>query len=164
MRYSSTRDTIKTGDLLAWKSGSWKSWHDIQALGVRVGTASSFSHVGMAWADNGRVFVIEATTKGVRLFPLSRLVPFYLVRRPTELEVTALEWAFAHIGDEYESKLKMVWMALLGRDMPEDDRYQCAELYMTIMKKDGEFITCAQNPSALVEWAMKNWNPLILVD
>lgn len=159
-KYADIRDQIKTGDLLAWSTGDWRSWHGIQVNLVRMFTRSEFSHVGVACVMAGRVFVIEAVASGVRLFPLSRELPFYWIRRPQALSDQAVEWAFQHIGREYESKLKMVWAFLTGRSIDRNRRFQCAELVRAIYAEDGEAFPGPDIPSALVNAAMASWGPV----
>jgi len=67
MKYSEVRDTIKSGDLLAWSHRGWRTWYDIKIQAVRFFTQSEFSHVGVAWAVGGRVFVLEAGCKKTTL-------------------------------------------------------------------------------------------------
>ncbi len=81
MKYSELRDTIKTGDLLAWsEGGDWKSWRNIQLNLVRMGTMSDYNHVGVAYVVGGRVFVVESVVPYVRIYPLSRLLPFFYIK------------------------------------------------------------------------------------
>jgi len=162
-RYVEIRDQIKTGDLLAWSGGGWSSWHDILVKGVRVGTQSEFAHVGVACVLAGRVFIIESVSSGVRLFPLSRELPFYWIKRPVPLSDKGLEWAFRHLGFEYESKLKMVWSFITGRPLNGNKRFQCTELAKAIYAEDGEAFNGPDTPSAIVKDAMAMWAPLEFV-
>lgn len=163
MKYADTRETIKTGDLLAWSHDGIDSWHDFEVQMVRVGTKSEFTHVGVACVMAGRVFVIEAVSTGVRLFPLSRVLPFYIVRIPKPLSESALEFAFTHIGLEYESKIQMVIAFLTGKSLSGNQRFQCSELAREIYKADGRLFECPDTPSAVVHCAMENWGPLEFV-
>lgn len=131
MKYDEARPHIQSGDVLAWTHRGWKSWHDIKLQLVRIWTRSEFVHVGIAWVVGGRVFVIEAVSRGVRIFPLSRLLPFYWIRVgywDADMEKEAL----AHVGDEYSN-----WQAALGAirqlKVGADRRWQCAEFVQYLM-------------------------------
>src|SRR3990167_457790 len=98
MKYAEVREHLKSGDLLAWSHRGWGSWYDFQIQMVRMFTRSEYCHVGIAWVVSERVFVLEAVSTGVRIFPLSRELPFYWVplRSAWEDEVDA--WALKQVG------------------------------------------------------------------
>ncbi len=160
MRYNDVRPTLKTGDLLAWTHDGIESWHDFEVQLVRVGTRSEFTHVGVAFVFAQRVFVIEAVGTGVRIFPLSRLLPFYLVRKPKPLGEVAIEYAFQHIGVEYESKLAMVLAFITGESLANNKRLQCCELTRAIYDADDDPLDCEDKPTSVVRVAMETWGPL----
>lgn len=126
MRYDQVRPMIKSGDLLAWTHRGWGSWYDFKIQMVRMFTRSEYSHVGVAWVSAGRVWVIEAVTPKVRVFPLSKLSPFYWLPMPVgpwdeERETAAL----APVGDDYSQ-----WQAIvsIAHKPTRDNLWQCAEL------------------------------------
>lgn len=162
MRYAEARTKIKTGDLLAWSHGGWRNWHDIEVSIVRMATRSEYSHVGLAFAGAGRVFILEAVGSGVRLFPLSRELPFYWVRRPASLRGKAVDFAFERIGEEY-SKWQAIkaYFGLLTAG--EDAEWQCAEYVLAVLRADGEDLTPIATPSAVVQAAARNWGPINFV-
>ncbi len=163
MKYDEARSQIKTGDLLAWSSGSWRSWHDIQVNLVRVFTRSEFSHVGIALVGAGRVFVLEAVGSGVRLFPLSRALPFWWIRRRAELGAEAVDFAFDRLGDGY-SRLQAIRAFFGTLTSGEDDRWQCAEYVLGILQADGEILTNVATPTGVVQAAARDWGPLHFVE
>jgi len=81
MNYLDIRDQIKSGDVIAQSHRQWDTLHDLQVQAVRIATMSEYSHVGIAWVVAGRVFILEAVSAGVRIFPLSRAGDFYWVPR-----------------------------------------------------------------------------------
>lgn len=166
MKYSEARSQIKTGDLLAWSSGSWRSWHDIQVNLVRVFTRSEFSHVGIALVGAGRIFVLEAVSAGVRLFPLSRALPFWWVRRPDErgeFSAEAIDFAFDRLGDRY-SRLQAIRAFFGTLAAGEDDRWQCAEYVLGVLDAAGEKLTETATPTGVVSAAARVWGPIHLVE
>lgn len=164
MTYSKARETIKTGDLLAWSHGSLKSWHDFQIMLVRMFTRSEFSHVGLAWVANGRVFIIEAVGTGVRIFPLSRDVPFYLCRKPTYLDQRSVDFLFERIGAPY-SKLQAVLAGLGMLRKGADDVWQCAELVLRALSLDVDSLGDVNaTPTAVVKQAMRQWGALEFIE
>src|ERR1035437_8655651 len=87
---------IKSGDLIAWTHKGWSPLYDIEMQIIRLATRSEYIHVGTAWIAQERVFVIEAVMPCVRIFPLSYLVPFYLVdRKSTRLNSSHANISYA---------------------------------------------------------------------
>lgn len=164
MKYSDARQIIKTGDLLAFTHTAWGSWHDFQIHMVRKATESEFAHVGIAYVIYDRVFILESVGSGVRLFPLSRSLPFYFVSNPSSLSGEALEWAFLHLGEPYESKVKMVLAELFNIDLKKNKRLQCSEYVNGILAANNQFLTNTDTPSAIVNAAMAQWGALSFVN
>lgn len=163
MKYDDARGEIRTGDLLAWSHGGWGSWHDIQVSLVRMFTQSEFSHVGLALVGAGRVFILEAVGSGVRLFPLSRELPFYWIRRPRPLGPEAVDFAFDRLGDGY-SRLQAIRAFFGTLALGEDDQWECAEYVLSILKADGEALTNVATPTGVVRAALQKWGPLNYVE
>lgn len=163
MKYEDARAQIKTGDLLAWSAGGWGSWHDIQVNLVRMFTRSEYSHVGLALVGAGRVFILEAVGSGVRLFPLSRELPFWWVQRPLALGGEAVDFAFGRLGDGY-SKLQAIKAFFGTLKLGEDDVWECAEYVLGILKADGEVLTNEATPTGVVRAAARAWGPIHLVE
>ena len=109
MRYAAARRRIRSGDLLAWSHRGWGSWYDLQIQAVRMFTRSEYCHVGLAWNVGGRMFVLEAVSAGVRIFPLSRLMPCYWLPLAAAWDGTVEEIALAHVGERYSK-----WQAVLA--------------------------------------------------
>lgn len=116
---------------------------------VRVFTRSVYCHVGITWVIAGRVFVLEAVSAGVRIFPLSRLLPFYWVplRATWESEVEA--WSLRQVGESYSQ-----WQAVLaglGLLKPgEDTIWQCAEYAAEVARRAGVELGKDVTPNAVV--------------
>lgn len=147
MNYQDARGKIKSGDLLAWSHRGWRSWYDIQIQLVRFFTQSEYSHVGVAWVTGGRVFVIEAVTPKVRIYPLSKLGEFYWVPDFIDWTPEVEERALGFVGTEYSK-----WEALaafFGRTV-DATRMQCAKLVCTILGIRSSNIT----PSHVVNAAL----------
>lgn len=160
-KYADVRSQIKTGDILAWSHRSWGSFYDLQIQAVRIVTQSEYCHVGTAWVIGGRVFVIEAVTPKVRIFPLSKLLPFYWMHMPKELSDEALEFGLAQVGCEYSK-----WQAMksfFGK--PDyDNLWQCAELTAAISKINGVDIGERYTPSELVQTVLEVSGGLRLIE
>jgi hypothetical protein len=148
VNYQGARGQIKSGDLLAWSHRSWASWYDLQVQAVRVFTRSEYCHVGVAWVVAGRVFVIEAVTPQVRIFPLSKLLPFYWMPLGAPWKKETEEFALSQVG-LYYSKWQAV-KAYFGYT-DKDDIWQCAALTRAILSADGVDLNPEkETPSALV--------------
>lgn len=163
MKYVEVREQIKTGDMLAWSAGSWKNWHDVQVNLVRVFTRSEFSHVGLALVGAGRVFVLEAVGSGVRIFPLSRELPFWWVPRPREIGAGAVDFAFERVGEAY-SKWQAIKAFLGSLTAGEDDRWECAEYVLAVLARDGERLNAAATPAAVMHVVAREWGPIFYVE
>lgn len=149
MNYADARNRIGSGDVLAWSHKGWSSFYDFQVQMVRLFTRSEYCHVGMAWVIGGRVFVLEAVSSGVRIMPLSRLLPCYWLRLARWSD-TVEELALAKVGQPYSK-----WQALLAGfgmlKVGEDSHWQCAEYVMSILRYGGLKLHCPATPSGVVD-------------
>lgn len=164
MNYNDFRPAIKTGDLLAFSHVSWETWRDWLNHAVRFYTESEFSHVGMAYVINDRVFVLEAVAEGVRMFPLSTSLPFYHVSNPKPLTETAANYAFNKLGVKYENRFKMLLNVFFNMELNKNGRLQCSEYFNLILRANDQFLTVIDTPAAIVGSAMKRWGPLTYVE
>ncbi len=162
MQYSQARQQIKSGDLLAWTHRPWSSWYDFKIQMVRVFTRSEYCHVGVAWVSAGRVWVIEAVTPKVRVYPLSKLLPFYLLPLPVE------PWTREHeeraldpVGDDYSQ-----WQAIvaIASRPARDNLWQCAELADMIARVGGIDLGTDITPKGLVRAAQTLGVPTYWID
>lgn len=151
MKYAEARPRIRSGDLLAWSHRGWGSWYDIQIQMVRFFTRSEYSHVGIAWVVAGRVFVLEAVQTGVRIFPLSRLLPFYWFPLGATWEDEVECWALQQVGEPY-SKWQAVLAGLGLLRAGEDNIWQCAEYAQEVARRQGTPLQGPATPAGLV-WA-----------
>mgnify|MGYP001586347789 CR=1 FL=1 len=141
-KYAESRDSIRTGDLLAWSHRGIRSFYDFKVWLVRLFTQSEYTHVGIAWVVGGRVLILEAVGTGVRIFPLSLELPFYHIpwRALTEDQ---LEFALSKEGQKYSYvECAAAWF---GRNDATDNRWQCAEYVRAI-----HHLECRATPSAVV--------------
>lgn len=147
--YTLQRAKIRSGDLLAWSHRGWGSWYDVQIQLVRTFTQSEYCHVGVAYVVKDRVCVFEAVGAGVRIFPLSRLLPFYHVPLQLSWNKSAEDFVWAHLGDKY-SKLQAI-AAYLGKlQLAVDDVWQCCELEMELHALLGLVVPGKATPSSVM--------------
>jgi len=149
MRYADARAAIKSGDLLAFTHRSFKSWYDVKVQIVRFFTQSEYSHVGVAWVIDGRVFIIESITGGVRIHALSNLLPFWHISTNAPWKAETQRFAMSLVGKPY-SQIGAV-RAFLDKD-PERtlDRMWCSKLAQLVLEADGVLGAVQQTPSAVV--------------
>lgn len=164
MKYSEFRANIKTGDLLAFSNTTWSSWHDFQVHVVRMATESEFSHVGIAYVVNDRVFVLEAVSQGVVQTPISEYKTFFHASNPELLSQVALDFAFAKMGTPYESKILMVLNQIINLRLNRNSRLQCSEYVNGILCANKQWLTSTDTPTAIVMKAMMSWGSLTRVD
>jgi uncharacterized protein YycO len=156
MKYAEVRNKIKSGDLLAWAGTCF------QCRVVRAFTNSTYSHVGVAWVIGGRVFVLEAVTSGVRIYPLSREIPFYLQPTGALWNDEAESFALKHVGDKY-SRLDAIKTFLR---MPiKNDMWQCAEFAQAVLSMASVRLNCDATPEEVMKAAARVCDTgLVLVD
>lgn len=161
MRYIDARETIRSGDLLAWSHRGWGSWHDFKIQMVRMFTQSEYSHVGIAWVVAGRVWVIEAVEPCVRAYPLSKLGDFYLTPLPLDWTPAVEEGALAHIGAEYRQldAIRAFFVELASGAVSE-----CAALALVIAMSGGVYLGRRATPDAVVRHAQLLGNPTYLIE
>jgi hypothetical protein len=163
MFYIEARHQIKSGDILAWTHKSWNSWYDIQIQIVRFFTQSEYSHVGIAWVIADRVFVIESVQPKIRIYPLSKSLPFYWIPTRTEWTPELEEYALSKVGEGY-SKLDGIKSFLGILHNSDNSVWQCAEYVISVLSKakilDKEV---KATPSVVVQALQDSGNPLYLI-
>lgn len=137
MKYSDARALVKTGDMLLWRDHAGGVLRGvIERWFVRHGTASPYVHIGVAWSEHERVWVMDITTKGCAPRPLSGCLPFDWIPAPAKLSTDALNFAISCFGEWEYSR----WQALLAffkRLVVGADKYgQCAEYALSIWARD----------------------------
>ena len=152
MKYAEMRDRIKTGDVLAWSEGGpWTSWRNVQLNLVRMGTMSDFNHVGLAYCIGGRVFVVEAVVPYIRIYPLSRELPFFWIPTPYVFDLAAETTMLEKVGLPY-SKWEAV-KALFTTDTDGGKAWECAKLVnRTLMQFDSGFDALHDTPAEVVKY------------
>lgn len=100
MDYSQVRSSIKSGDILAFSHGDWKTISGIKTNIVRIFTRSTYSHVGIAWVVADRVFVLEAVKPKIRIYPLSTSGSFYLIQDGANWTKEAEDYALFYITNK----------------------------------------------------------------
>lgn len=165
MNYEQIRPKIRTGDALFFSGGNWSSWYGIQIMLVRMFKPSKWSHIGTAYVDHNRVFILEAVGIGVRQYPLSKEIPFGWVRRPANLKISdkALDWAFDKIGTRYPPKWKMALNKAFGFHIGLDNCMDCSDYFTGILAEDGVQFNCACDPTTLCDAVMASWGGLELI-
>lgn len=157
--YATVRPQIRSGDLLAWSHYGWGSFYDLQIQAVRLFQRSEYCHVGIAWAVGGRVFVLEAVKPKVRIFPLSKLSPFYWSPMSADWNPEGEEFALSNIGGEY-SKWQAITAFLNKLKIGEDTKWECAEYVIEVLRRCGIDLDCRATPSAVVLAAQQRGAPL----
>lgn len=158
MNYSTARRKIYSGHLLAWSHRAWGSWYDVKIQAVRAFTQSEYCHVGVAWNVGGRIFALEAVLAGVRIFPLSRMLPFYHIPVPVKWTTDVEAWALAQVGQPY-SQWQAIKAGLGLLKAGEDSIFQCAEYAQEVLRRGGVDLKCDATPAALVTAAMSAGSP-----
>lgn len=155
MKYQSLRETVKTGDLIAFSHYKWASWYDLQVQAVRIFTQSEYSHVALAVVWANRVWIVESVVPLIRLVPLSNFVDegFYHVALP-EMTEQELNFALTNVGKGNYSKLQGVLAQLSKLKVGEDSKWQCAEFAIACRRLSDVDLGNKATPSAVVAAAL----------
>ena len=124
--YLDIRDTLKSGDIVVASKGNIKSFNNFLSLLIRVFTASSYSHVGVVVKLGNRCFVVEATPPVVRLFPLSKLDSFYVIKMEQDWSTEDENRLFEYVGLPYSDWNSIV--SYFTRRPLANGKLQCAQL------------------------------------
>jgi hypothetical protein len=162
MKYIEYRSKIKSGDLLAWSHRSWKTWYDIKIQLVRIFTQSEYSHVGVAWVYQDRVFVIESVTPFVRIVPLSNLLPCYVISMNLPWSKETENLALGMVGKAGYSQLEAI-KAYFGKNK-DPNAWECAEFVQKIYRSENLNLDCKDVPSDLVLAAQKRFGPTVYLE
>lgn len=146
--YVPYRKHVRSGDLLAWSTSKTASLGDLMVKAIRVFTMSEYNHVGIAWRMGDRLMVIEAVPPEVRIYPLSKLTPFYHVDMDIDWKSEYDDLLLDYVGLEYST-----WQALISyfRKPDVDNKLQCVELALDFYKNAGIELVCDYTPAGIVE-------------
>lgn len=134
MKYSDIRNEIKTGTILAWsEGGKWNSWRNIQFNLIKMFTMSEYNHVGIAYVTDGRVFVVESVVPDIRIYPLSKELPCYLIQTDLEFNQADVEYMLSKVGMKY-SKWEAI-KALFTKDTNHPQKWQCAKFVNDVLSR-----------------------------
>ena len=124
--YQEIRDELKSGDIIVASKGNMQSFNGFISLFIRIVTASSYSHVGVVVKLGNRCFVVEATPPVVRLYPLSKLDSFYVIKMEQALSREDENRLFEYVGLPY-SDWNSVASYFTGKPLA-NGKLQCAQL------------------------------------
>ena len=161
MDYAAARPSIRSGDLIAQSGGSWASWHGIKVNFVRMFTRSTYSHVGIAWVVGGRVFILEAVTPKLRIYPMSKIGDFYLLPTYANWADTTEHLALENVGVSYSER---VAVKAFFKPLQEDDVRQCAAYALAVLRADGIKLGNRATPDAVVLAAMRRGADCTLIN
>lgn len=163
--YQDYRNQIKTGDMLLFRNHSGGGVRSIaERWFVSHGTASPYTHVGVAWAEHGRVWCMDMTTKGCAPRLLSLCGDFDLAASPMFLNEDALAFAFGKFGELQYSRLRAIGGAFGLIDIRSENESMCAEYALAIYQKAGMPPSDLATPAALAVGAAYCWgSPIVVV-
>lgn len=161
--YEQVRDRIQTGDALLFRDhhdGALRN--KVERWIVRHVTASPYTHVGIAWVEHGRVWVMDLTTKGCAPRLLSRAGNFDWAAAPKPLSDTALQHAFSRFGELEYSR----WEAFIAPfgflKIGGNARGECAEFALDVWQQDGIAPCDIATPAAVADGVMQKWGASIV--
>jgi len=122
---------------------------------------SPYVHVGIAWVEHDRVWVMDMTTKGCSPRLLSKAGDFDIAPSPRELSKESLVYAFEQFGELEYSKWQAVMGALNILKLNEDNLAQCAEYALGVYAASFMSPCTKATPAACAEGAMLTWGSSI---
>jgi len=136
------RDQFRDGDVLCFRGRGPASWL------IRRVTNSRYSHIGISYRFEDRVYCLEAVGAGVRLVLMSELmkryhggIDYYEVAAGEEVRRKAISWSFAQLGKLYDTAglARFAWTLLTGnsRRARRDDDWFCSELVAAAFEESG---------------------------
>ncbi len=158
--YAQIRSSIRSGDLLAFSHGDWKTWGGIKVNLVRIFTRSTYSHVGLAWVVGGRVFVLEAVKPKLRIFPLSLSGDFYLLPLQARWMPETEQFALDRIGVDYSELAAVV---AYFDPLDTGTVSECAAYVREVLKADGIDLGPLSRPDTVVQAAQELGAAAVLV-
>lgn len=162
MKYSEAREQIKTGDMLLWRNVQSSGARSvIEHWLVKHGTASPYTHIGVALVEHGRVSVMDLTTTGCAPRLLSSDVPCDWAPAPHELSEEALTFAFSCFGKITYSRWDAIVAAFVAFATGVEKPGQCAQYALSIWRKAGMPPSNFATPGACADGALSAWGSSI---
>lgn len=160
MKYYQARPLIKSGDILAFSHGDWKTLNGFKINMIRIFTRSTYSHIGIAWVVNNRVFVLEAVKPMLRIYPLSHLGSFYLIGMDATWLSTTEDYALSKVGVKYSELLAV---KAFFEPLEEGNVEQCAAYVREVLKRESIDLGRRSTPDAVIKQALKRDNTEVIL-
>lgn len=136
------RERFRSGDVLCFRGRGPLGWL------IRTITSSDYSHIGLAYRFEGRVYCLEAVGAGVRLVLMSQLmgryrggIDYFEVEAADEVRRRAISWSFTQLGKLYDTRgiLHYAWTLLTGNAerARRDDQWFCSEFVAAAFARAG---------------------------
>lgn len=157
--YKDIRESLQSGDIVFYSSNDSL----IDKL-IKFVTRSEFSHMGLIFRLEGRVFLLEASLAGgIRMVPLTLRMPDYIFRFSEKYSWTRRmeRKALAHIMEKYN-----VWEALRASlGFKEGSGWICTRYVAEVVEEQKyQFPLEHQVPQVFFDKLMKDEIPFISVD
>jgi len=148
--YGDIRERFREGDILLFRG------RGILSIIIRAITRSPYSHAGLVYLFEGRVYCIEAVGAGVRIILLSELlkrydggIDYFEVQLSTEHRKSAVSFCFQQLGKIYDKPALVRFFVALLFDRravsPQDERWFCSELVAASYASQGSALVEAQD-------------------
>jgi len=151
---------IKSGDVLVFSKTKIDSLAGLFGFIVRFFTMSEFSHVGIAWVNNGEYSIVEAQIPEVRMSPLGSKGSFYYIPMDLDLDPNELQILLDKVGEKYS-----MWEAIKAyfrRNKVDDDQWICVDLLQYFYNKLGIDIGDNHTPSDIVNHLLQDKHKVLI--
>ena len=143
--YPEARDEFTTGDLLCFRG------RRLRSATIRWLTASVYSHVGLVYRFEGRVYCLEAVASGVRLILMSELtrqysgrIDYFAIPEATQAQrQAAIGFGFLQLGKLFNRPglLRFLWFLVSGNRVRNRSRARnlwfCSEIVSEAYRRQG---------------------------
>jgi len=146
--YGEMRRAFRTGDLLLFRG------RGLLSSIIRLITRSPYSHAGLVYTFEGRVYCVEAVGAGVRIILLSELlrryhggVDYFEIEASDKQRRRAVSFCFQQLGKFYDKPgifRFAVSLVFDRRAVSRDDRWFCSELVAAAYAAQDQPLTAVQ--------------------
>lgn len=141
--YTQVRGELRTGDVVCFRGRK-----GLSTL-IRWFTRSAYSHAGMVWLFEDRVYCLEAVGSGVRVVLMSHMKDRYdggidafeVLDATEDQRRGVISFAFPQLGKPYDMAglVRFLWFILFGRRRRGgvDRRWFCSEIVAEAWRRQG---------------------------
>lgn len=149
LQYKECMRCVKTGDILAFTGPKVGSRTHFFAYLVRLFTMSEYSHVGIAYKMENRLYLLEAQVPEVRITPMGDRGNYYLIPMNVKVPQTVVDSLLREVGEEYS--IMEALRSYFGLNNFKDKKWICTEYVKYYLDMMGVELKKVKTPSDVVK-------------